>query len=140
MGSPVFDYKKFPSLVHAADLIPEGWTVLEDVEPTFDLDMSKWKLRLFLKDDDHIRGWLDPVEMRERAVEFGGNLGLSDGKRMLIEQNKLPEKFKEYFIPLPGTLLRTSDGGVVVPYFFVSKVNFAWHFDWDAGNRFVCRK
>ena len=121
---------RFASEIHAAELIPKGWTVVEDVEPTSDLDISKRKPSSFLKDSDK-NGYIDGPEMRKRAPEFKGNLGLSDGKIMLADGGKLiPKEFRDFYIPLPGTLLRDPDGRLHVPYLNFDVGRWVLSFDW----------
>lgn len=125
-------------------LIPKGWEVVEDVEPTPDLDISKLKPRSFFKDSDK-NGYISGEEMRKRAQEFKGNLGLSDGKRMLAEQDKIPPEFRSY-IPLPGALVRDSDGKLRVPclgwsydHRWVLYFDFLSN-DWFESDHFACNE
>jgi hypothetical protein len=81
--------------------------------------------------------------MRKRAVEFKGNLGLSDGKRMLAEQDKIPVEFRDFYILLPGTVLRDSDGDLYVPFLYWGGdrwyLGFYWlDYDWHVSARFAC--
>ena len=122
-----------------ADLIPEGWEVMEDVAPST-FDVGKLTLRSFLKQGESPIGG---DEMRKRAVELKGNLGLTDGKRMLAEQDKIPVEFREFYIPLPGTVLRDSGGDLFVPYLYFHGVrwvlDFGWiGLDWYGLDRFAC--
>jgi hypothetical protein len=134
---------KFPSLIHAPELIPEytdkdgkkcKWEVVEDVEPTPDLDIGKLKTRSFLKDSNK-NGYIGGEEMRKRAAESkGGNLGLSDGKIMLVDGGKLiPKEFLDFYIPLPGTLLRGSGGHLNVPYLGFRDGRWDLRFGWLGG-------
>lgn len=137
---------QFPSIIHAADLIPKGWSVAiidgvpQDVAPS-EFDISKIKPRTFLKDG---KPSISGEGMRKRAVELKGNLGLSDGKRMLADGGKLiPIEFQCYYIPLPGTLLRDSDGYLHVPclHFLGDRwcLSFFWlGNDWGAHDRLAC--
>lgn len=122
-----------------ADLIPDGWAVVEDVAPST-FDVSELKPVSFLKPGESSIGG---EEMRKRAIEFKGNLGLADGKRLLAEQDKIPVEFREFYITLPGTVLRDSDGILRVPYlrFNVGRwvLDFLWlGDDWHDDDRFAC--
>ncbi|TSC84773.1 MAG: hypothetical protein G01um101413_157 [Parcubacteria group bacterium Gr01-1014_13] len=102
------DEKFFPPLIMVSDPVARWWSIvtiggiLQDVAPSR-FDVSSLKPLLFVTESrtKSISG----KKMRQRAVELGGNLGLADGKRMLAEQYKIPAKFRDYYIPLPGTLL-----------------------------------
>lgn len=111
----------FPALINASDLIPEytdragkkrKWEVIEDVEPS-GLDITKLVPRSFLRNGE---SYISGEEMRRRAIELKGNLGLSDGKRLLDERDKIPPEFRNYYIALPGTVLRGSGGDLGVPF------------------------
>jgi len=134
----------FASEIHAPELIRNGWTVVEDVEPASDLDIGKRKPRSFLRDSDK-KGYISGPEMRKRAKEEfkSGNIGLPDGKSMLAEQDKIPVEFRDFYIPLPGTLLRASDGRLRVPYLrWYGKrwvLDFGWLDDvWFGFGRLAC--
>lgn len=105
----------FPSVRFVPDLIPNGWTVLEDVEPTANLDVAKLKFVSYLNGHE---SYIVGDEMRKRAVMLGGNLGLSDAPRILCDQAKLSVESHDYFILLPGTRLLRSDDVLVVPCLF----------------------
>ncbi|MEK7625268.1 MAG: hypothetical protein AAB467_02870 [Patescibacteria group bacterium] len=136
------DGNQFPSLALAAELIPTGWTVIEDVAPSA-FDISKLKPRSFLTAAD-TKGWITGEEMRKRAPELGGNLGLSDAPRLLADGGKaIPVKFRGYYIPLPGTKLRDSGGRLCVPC--LGWGGERWYLDfvwlgrgWGGGGRLAC--
>lgn len=116
----VVSEKLFPSEIHAIDLIPEGWKVVEDVSLSV-VDVEKLKKRHF-GSNVKVKGneWLpDSVQyaeptkfatVRKRAVKLNGNLGLVDAKHMLAEQDRIPIKFRGFWILLPGTVLRDRSG------------------------------
>ena len=138
----------FPSQIYCPELIPEytdkngskrRWDVLEDVAPS-QFDVGKLKPRSFLHGNESS---ISSEEMRKRARQFKANLGLLDGKRLLAEQDKIPPEFRGFYIPLPDTLLRGSDGSVHVPdlYFHGDRwyLSFRWlGRDWDGRGRFAC--
>lgn len=109
-----------------ADLIPEEWTVVEDVAPSA-FDISKLKPVSFLKSGESSIGG---EEMRRRAVKFKANLGLADGKRMLVEQDKIPAEFRDFYIVLSGTVLRDSDGYLRVPDLYFLGGRWVLDFNW----------
>ena len=128
-------------------LIPKGWViamidgVAQNVAPS-QFDISKLKPCSFLKKDESI---ISGPEMRRRAVQFKGNLGLCDGKRMLAEQDKIPKEFRDFYILLPGTLLRDPDGYLYVPrlYFLGGRwrLLFRWlnyGYGWDDCRCLAC--
>ena len=120
---------QFPSVVFAADLIPTGWSVVEDVNPSL-YDVAKLKPTSYLKDGEM---WIKSDEMRKRAVEMRGNLGLCDAKRLLANDGKLiPVEFRKFFIPLPGTVLRDAVGGLYVPYLPFDGDRWFLYFSWLA--------
>lgn len=132
-----------PSQRLAADLIPANWTVVkgEDVEPS-QFKTADLRPVSYLKNGDG--GWINTDKMRKRAVELQGNLGLSDGKRIVHEQDELSAEFNGVsYIPLPGTVLRSPDGRLCVPYLYRDGGRLVVFFDWvgcdwrDRG-RFAC--
>ena len=98
---------QFPSVVLAGDLIPDDWTIVEDIAPS-KFDVSKLKLKSFLRSEDP--GWINGSELRKRAPTLKGHWSLVDGKRMLDEQDKISVEFQGFYIPLTGTLLRAPGG------------------------------
>ncbi|MFA6548068.1 MAG: hypothetical protein WCT11_03960 [Candidatus Magasanikbacteria bacterium] len=103
---------EFPCQIHAPELIPDKWEVLEDVEPTVGLDVSQLRFMPVLKDGDP--GWINGDTMRGRAVEFKGNFGLSDVPAFLAQQDTIPVDLQGKYILLPGTKLRDSGGGLYI--------------------------
>jgi len=112
---------------------------VEDVAPsTFDVSMLK--SCSFRKDGE------PPIsgdEVRKRAIQFRGNLGLADGKRMLAEQDKISAELQEYCISLPGTVLRDSDDYLHVPCLRFFDGHWVLDFFWLGGDwpdyvRFAC--
>jgi len=122
-----------------ADIIPKGWTVVEDVAPTAFADIKLKPVSFLKQGESSISG----DEMRKRAVEFKGNLGLADGKRMLAEHDKIPAEFRDFYILLPGTVLRDSGDDLSVPYLDFDDgswvLDFRWLdlLDWDDDGRFA---
>ncbi len=104
---------KFPSEFNAADLIPKGWTVVEDIEPS-KFQVKDLEFISFLeKGEEYVKGEV----LRQRAVKLKANLGLCDGKYLLEHQDEIPAKLRgKKYIVLSGTLLRDSGGGLHVPY------------------------
>lgn len=110
----VYEISKKKRSNKPTSLIPKGWTiamidgVAQDVAPS-QFDISKLKRRAFLK----VGEWSISVEeVRKRAVEFKSNHGLADGKRMIVEQDKIPIEFRGFCIMLPGTILCDSRGNL----------------------------
>lgn len=117
---------KFPCEIYARELIPQGWTVLEDVEPTANLDVAKLRFVSYLNGGE---SYIVGDEMRKRAVMLGGNLGLSDAPRILAEQAKLSVD-RNCYILLPGTKLRRAGGNLFVPYLFWFGGRLILYFFW----------
>ncbi len=145
----VHQNQQFPSLTLAAEHLYKyvdkngnkmKWEVVEDVAPSDQLDISKLKPRSFLKNGEK---YITREEMRKRAVEFKGNLGLCDGKRMLAEQDKIPKEFRNFNISLPGTVLSDSSGLLYVPCLCYRGGRWYLDFcyigiDWYGRDRFAC--
>lgn len=131
---------QFPSETHAADLIPEGWAVVEDVEPS-EFNISDLEFISFLEGDEQ---YVAGEEMRKRAVTLRGNLGLCDGKRLLAGQNEIPEDLRSKYIALPGTVLRNPGGSLSVPFLFWCGFRWFMGFFWLevvwGGSRLARRK
>jgi|GEM_PF-3976655 len=101
----------FPSEIQTPELIPEGWTVVEDVEPS-EFNVSDLEFISFLEGEEQS---VASKEMRQRAVTLLGNLGLCDGKRMIACQNEIPKDLHGKSILLPGTVLRKPGWGFFIP-------------------------
>ncbi len=119
----------FPSERLVPDLIPKGWKVLEDIEPTANLDVGKLKFRSFLKDGE---SYIGGDEMRKRAITLGGNLGLCDAPRILADQVKIPANLRDCYIVLPGTKLRASGGDLRVASLYWDGSRWLLSFLWLA--------
>jgi len=138
----------FPCQIHVPHLIPETkgkkWEVIEDVGPS-DFSLSDLKYRSFLKGDETV---VSGDTMRQRAVELGAYLGLSDAPRLLEWLNQfdeVPGDLQGKYISLPGTVLRSPDGNSNVPYLDRGGdcwiLNFHWLDDgWDDDDRLACYK
>ena len=106
------------------------------------LDVTKLNIKSFLRSSDK-DGYISGEEMRRRAVELNGNRGLCDAKRLLDEQDKMPKAFRDFYIPLPGTLLRDRGGHLHVPCLLFDGgrwyLGFYWlGRDWRGDGRFAC--
>ncbi|OGH70043.1 MAG: hypothetical protein A3C90_02585 [Candidatus Magasanikbacteria bacterium RIFCSPHIGHO2_02_FULL_51_14] len=100
----------FPSERLAADLIPDNWEVVEDVEPS-EFEVGDLAFPGFLMEGETC---IDGEEMRRRAVQLKANFGLVDGKRLLAHQDEIPVELRGKAIVLSGTLLRDPDGRLYV--------------------------
>lgn len=108
----------FPSEIFAPELIPYGWEVIEDVQPT-KLHVEDVELECVIplneKEVEWYRGYKEgdvSVEvMLQRAVGFKDKLGLVDAKSMIL----LQLGFTTDDIFLAGTILRDSDGNRRIP-------------------------
>lgn len=116
----------FPSQIHAADLIPQGWMVVEDVAPS-KFHVKELEFISFLNQGESS---INCEVIRQRAVTLKANLGLVDGKRILAEQDKLPVELRDKYIVLPGTLLRAPDGLLRVAYLFWDGGRWCLSFRW----------
>ncbi len=103
---------QFPSTVFAADRIPEGCRVVEDVLWS-NFDIKSVKPCVFLI---HRETSIGGDEMRRRAVRDHCNLGLLDLKRMFAEQDKIPAKFRDFETLFPGTVVMDSNKVLKIPY------------------------
>jgi len=118
---------KFPSEIHAADLIPKGWLVLEDVEPSKFHVKDLEFISSLEKGEEYIKGEV----MRQRAVKLKANLSLCDGKYLLEHQDEIPAKLRgKKYIILSGTLLRVSSDDLSVPCLYWDGVRWVLDFRW----------
>jgi hypothetical protein len=116
---PDLSRDKFPSQIHAPECIPEGWTVVEDVEPFG--HPSGFTPKRFLRSTD--RGEGVPIEdgridgpmLRYRAVELRANKGLSDAKHMLKGHLWVQTYLRSYRLVFIGTVLRNQNDFLYVP-------------------------
>ena len=135
---------KFPSEIHAADLIPEytdkngnkkKWEIVEDIEPS-KFQVKDLEFISFLeKGEEFVKGEV----MRQRAVKLKANLGLCDGKYLLEHQDEIPAKLRgKKYVVLPGTVLYDSDGNLRVPCLCWDGDRWVLSFGW-VGNAFYGR-
>jgi len=108
--------KLFPCQIHCPELIPDWMkSVVEDVEPTVDLDISKIQFKSFLESgEDCVYG----DDVRTRAVAMKGVLGLADVEKFLAEPDKIPVSLRDKYIVFSGTVLLDSVGARHVAYLF----------------------
>lgn len=134
----VADGNNFPSLALAANLIPKGLEVIEDVEPS-QFQVKDLELVPFLHEGKRP---INGDTMRQRAVELNANLGLADAKFVLDHQDEIPVEFRGKYLVFTGTLLRYSGGypRVAALFWYGSRwcLNFDWlAYDWDARGRLL---
>lgn len=75
-------------------LIPKGWTIVEDVEPS-QFDIKDLEFLTPLKNGEFS---ITSNEVRKRAIEMKGNLGLDDAAYFLKHQKDIPEELKDKHI------------------------------------------
>lgn len=133
----------------ALELIPEyenkgtrkKWLVVEDVEPTF-VEGCQLDFLSFLEGgESSVNGDV----MRSRAKANNAVPGLADAKFVLANQHLIPENMRGKYLVFAGTVLRSPDGSLSVPFLYwgVDRwvLRFAWlSYDWDGGGRLVSRK
>lgn len=126
---------RFPSEIHAPELIPEGYQVVVDVEPSeFDLDAMEYVGFLEEKDGKQEEYVVGKV-MRGRSVILEATFGLVDLKRFLAEPEKIQAEFRgKKVIIFTGTVLRGPDGCLLVAYLFWFGDEWALGFVWLDGN------
>ncbi len=137
----------FPSIALAADLIPEytnqngnkrKWEIIEDGAPST-FKISDLELVSFLKKR------ANPVSgetMRKRAADLRANLGLADAKYVLEHQAEISDRFQNYYLVFPGTVLRDHVGYLNVACLCWSGGRWCllWSWlgrGWDGGVHFV---
>jgi hypothetical protein len=121
---------EFPSLATAADLIPEGWTVVEDVAPTLSSAGDLEFIPVLREGEPPVRGDV----MRQRAKEQNANLGLADLKRALETQAEIPAGLQGKYITFAGTVLRDAVGDLYVAYLYWHDGRWVVDFSWlDSG-------
>ncbi len=131
----------FPSQIFASDLLPEGWSVVEDVSPT-EFEVKDLEFITFLEEGESS---VNGETMRQRAINLKANLGLVDAKRMLAHQDEIPVKMRGKYIIFTGTLLRGPDGLLYVACLYWRDDRWDLHFlwlghDWHDGARLARRK
>ncbi|MBI5023140.1 MAG: hypothetical protein HZC05_03195 [Candidatus Magasanikbacteria bacterium] len=116
----------FPSLVSACDLIPQGWTIVEDVAPTLKSASGLGLVSFLESGESRIIGTV----LRERAITLKANFGLVDAKYLLDHQLEIQTEFRSNVLVFAGTLLRGSDGGLRVACLCWDGDHWYLNFDW----------
>lgn len=121
--------EKSPSEIHAAKHILDGWEIVkgEDVAPTL-ASIDNLELVEFLVEADN--GYVDGKTMRQRAIEKQAKLGLSDAAWLYERQAQIPPEFRSYYLIFAGTVLRSPDGRLFVPYLCWDGGRWCLHFHW----------
>lgn len=117
---------KFPSQTLDANLIPNGWEIVEDVEPS-KFQIKDLEMVSFLENgEEYVKGEV----LRKRAVGLKANLGLADAKYILDYQAEIPPEFRTKYFVFPGTLLRSPDGDLRVAYLGWDGERWCHNFNW----------
>ncbi len=100
------------SWAFATGLVPDGWVVMKDVAPTFDLVVAALRPRTLrsLLVNDCVEG----DDVAQLAVDVNANWGMADGQRILDQQADLSSEFDGSDIPLSGTILCDPNGDIDV--------------------------
>jgi len=110
---------KFPQ-----SLVPVDWKIVEDVAPQrgeIDLELVE-----ILKSGE---GCINGEEMVWRARgTLNANLGLDDSEIVLRNQHLLPEDYRSFYIPFPGTVLGDQAGRRRVAFLYFGDVQWHRHF------------
>jgi len=117
---------KFPCQTLCPDLIPAGYEVIEDVEPS-QFQVKDLKLVPFLEDGEN---YVDGEELRQRAKKLKANLGLADAKFIMDHQNEIPTEFRDKYLVFTGTLLHSLGGELSVAYLSWSRGRWYLSFYW----------
>lgn len=93
--------KRFPSEIYAADWIPSGCKVMDDVTcPEFEMKDLEW---LPVLDTEKLETFVWGETMRDQALANNAAFGLTEGKKYFWEnQDKIPV---DIAVVLAGTLL-----------------------------------
>lgn len=113
--APEQEASQFSSVVLAPEYIPDKWAVIADVKPS-QFKVSDLRMRMIVPDDRlNTYGRVPGEEIRQFAISLKCNFGLVDGKRILAEQHYLSYVFRNYWIPLAGTILLDDSGSARMP-------------------------
>lgn len=131
----------FPSALLASEF---DYVVVEDVEPTTDLNVAKLKFESFLKDGEKRVGG---DEMLKRAIAQECNFGLLDLKRLADDSANIPTDLRGKNIVFPGTKVRyVGDRNrpcVAILHWDDERWRIYFHFldlGFDANDRFACSR
>ncbi|TSC84302.1 MAG: hypothetical protein G01um101413_597 [Parcubacteria group bacterium Gr01-1014_13] len=112
----------FPSTALDSELIPSGWKIVEDVEPS-QLDGMMIKTVSFLfEGEENIPGEV----MLERAEEMKANLGFADAKYLANHQDKISIEFRYNCLVFSGTVFEDLRGCLHLAYLAFGEGN-RWH-------------
>jgi len=121
--------QQFPCEINCPELIPDGYTVLEDVEKHH-FKVSDLEHISFLEgEESSIKGTL----MRERSVLLNADYGLSDAPTILGEDGEgksIPKEWRGKYLVFAGTLLRSSGGNLCVPVIRWGDDRWVLRFGW----------
>ncbi len=89
----------------------DGWCLVEDSLGV--VEISNLEIIPFLRGDE---GSISGGELHKRALELGGNFGQRQAEYLFEHEDEIPVGWRDYYLVFPGTLLRTPDGYLLVPY------------------------
>ncbi len=99
------------SVKKAVLIIPKKWIRVKNVKPTVkSVDDLIFKGVLDGQREKHINA----AEMRQRAVKFGGSLGLAEALRILEQCTRLSKELRSKNILFPGTVMLNLDSQQLV--------------------------
>lgn len=115
------------------DKTKEGWTLISDVG----FQSGEIELVEFLKPGED---QVDGTVMADRAKELNANLGQKYAEWMLEHQDRIPAKFRQFYLSFPGTVWRGSGGDRIVPFLYWDGdqwyLSFSWR-DWYSDDRLL---
>lgn len=95
-----------PAFVY--DKTKDGWTLISDVG----FQLGEVELVEFLKPgESNVKGNV----MADRAKELGANLGQKHAEWLEKNQDRIPVKFRQFYLIFPGTVWQGPDGNRGVP-------------------------
>lgn len=97
------------NLAFVYDKTKDGWTLISDVG----FQLGEVELVEFLKPGENSVGG---NVMADRAKELGANLGQKNAEWLEQNQDRIPAKFRQFYLVFPGTVWQGPYGDRCVPY------------------------
>lgn len=110
------------------DMTKEGWELLEGQNEPDPIEVARFELVPFLKDDELSVGGAELV-CRARQ-ELRANYGQRQAEHFLAHQYQIPLEYRKYSLVFTGTKWRSYSGNQCLPYLYWNDQQWVLGFHW----------